>query len=205
MTVGHAHMAAMDSDPPPQAPMPDAIPPDAPVPDAQAPDAPVIVIFGAAVRPDGQPSRVLRHRIQAALRHGATLPGAIYLPTGGQGRFGPPEAMVMRDALLAGGVPAGRIRVEPTAGDTVASVRAVWRMLRGAGHRGPVLVATSAYHQPRCLLLCRLAGLAARLCPPPPESASRTLWRRWYWRLREVPALPYDAAIIAWLRLTGRM
>jgi len=30
-------------------------------------------------------------------------------------------------------------------------------------------------------------------------------WRRWYWRLREVPALPYDAAIIVWLRLAGRL
>lgn len=188
-------MAAMDREPPPEPPVPAIL----------SPNAPVIVIFGAAVRPDGQPSRVLRHRIQAALRHGATLPGVIYLPTGGQGRFGPPEALVMRDVLVAGGVPPGRIWVEATARDTVASVRAVWRLLRDAGHGGPVLVATSAYHQPRCLLLCRLAGLAASRCPPPPEPASRTLWRRWYWRLREVPALPYDAAIIAWLRLAGRL
>jgi hypothetical protein len=34
-----------------------------------APDA-IIVIFGAAVRPDGKPSQTLRHRVEAAARFG---------------------------------------------------------------------------------------------------------------------------------------
>jgi hypothetical protein len=26
---------------------------------------------------------------------------------------------------------------------------------------------------------------------------------RWYWRLRETPALPYDALLMVWLRARG--
>ncbi len=69
----------------------------------------------------------------------------------------------------------------------------------------PVFVATSAYHLPRCLLVLRLAGVAARACPPPPLPASNSRLMRWYWRLREVPAIPYDAALVVWLRLSGRL
>ncbi len=164
-----------------------------------------IIVFGAAVRPDGQPSAVLGQRIAAAYRCGQRWSRPLFIPTGGQGRHGPPEAWVMRDALLALGVPADRIWTEDTATDTLSSVRAVRTLLRARGHDGPVRVATSAYHLPRCLMLCRLAGIPARACPPPPEPASRRFWRRWYWRLRELPALPYDALLVLALRLAGRL
>jgi uncharacterized SAM-binding protein YcdF (DUF218 family) len=164
---------------------------------------PVIVIFGAAVRPDGQPSATLRRRVEAAAALGRGLPGAIYIPTGGIGRHGPAEAAVMAALLRELGVDAAAIRPEPTAHDTVSSVRAVRRML--AGHRGIVFAATSAYHLPRCLLLLRLAGLAARPCPPPPAPAAAAWRKRWWWRLREVPAIPWDAAFVAWLRAAGRL
>lgn len=164
-----------------------------------------IVIFGAAVRPDGQPSAVLAQRVGAASRLGQFRTRALFIPTGGQGRHGPPEAWVMRDALIRLGVSPDQIVIEDTATDTLSSVRAVRRLIRGLGHTGPVHVATSAYHLPRCLVLCWLAGIMARACPPPREPASRRFWRRWYWRLREVPALPYDALLILTLRLTGRL
>ncbi len=70
---------------------------------------------------------------------------------------------------------------------------------------GPVYAATSAYHLPRCLLLLRLAGISARRCPPPPVRASASLALRWFWRARETPALPYDALLILWLRVVGRL
>lgn len=164
---------------------------------------PVIVIFGAAVRQDGQPSRTLRVRVEAALALGARLDRPIYLPTGGIGRFGDAEAAVMARLLRAAGVAESDIRPEPTAHDTVSSVRAVRRML--ADHRGPVHAATSAYHLPRCVVLLWLAGLTARPCPPPPALAAAAWRKRWWWRLREVPALPWDAAFVVWLRVTGRI
>lgn len=153
-----------------------------------------IVIFGAAVRPDGTASETLRRRVEAAMVFGAGLPDALYLPTGARGRHGEAESAVMAALLEQAGVAPGRIRQEPTGTDTLSSVRACAALLRGMGHAGAVFAATSGYHLPRCVLLLRLAGFEARAVPPPVAAAA---WRqRWYWRLREVPAIPYDAALM---------
>lgn len=164
---------------------------------------PVIIIFGAAVRPDGQPSGAMLDRVRAAFRLGERLQDVQYMPTGGVGRHGPAEADVMAALLRDRGVPHGRIRTEPTGTNTLSSVRACAELLRG--HRGPVYAATSAYHLPRCVLLLRLAGLQARACPPTWGPASGNTQKRWYWRLREVPAIPVDAALMAWFRLRSRL
>ena len=164
-----------------------------------------ILIFGAAVRPDGQPSDTLRRRVQAALDHARTHPDTLFIPTGAVGRHGPSEASAMAGLLRQSGVPTNRILMEETGTDTVSSVRAILRLWREQGLSGHVMVATSAYHMPRCLTLLCLAGMAAHPCPPPPVPASTSGWKRWYWRLREIPALPYDASLILWLRLTGRL
>jgi uncharacterized SAM-binding protein YcdF (DUF218 family) len=158
-----------------------------------------IIIFGAAVRPDGSPSPALRRRVEAAARFGAQRPDALYLPTGGQGRHGEAESTVMARLLRELGAAPARILEEPTGTDTLSSVRACERLLRDLGHAGPVFAATSRYHLPRCLLLLRLAGVQARPVPIGPSAGDR--WtRRWYWRLREVPAVPYDAALMLWHR-----
>jgi uncharacterized SAM-binding protein YcdF (DUF218 family) len=169
-----------------------------------APDA-VIVIFGAAVRPDGRPSTVLRRRVFAAARFGATLRAPLYLPTGARGRHGPPEAAVMAALLRRLGIAPERIVEERSGIDTLSSVRAALLLLRARGIAAPVYAASSAYHLPRCVLLLRLAGLRARACPPHRAPAAQRLGQRWYWRLRELPAIPYDAALLLALRITGRL
>jgi len=165
-----------------------------------------IVIFGAAVRPDGSPSTTLRRRVEAAAAFGETLaPSPLYVPTGGRGRHGPAESTVMAGLLGARGVPPARIAEEPTGTDTLSSVLACVRLLRGHGHDGPVFAATSFYHLPRCVLLLRLARLPARAAPAPLGPAGQAWHERWYWRLREVPAIPYDVALMLWVRLRGRV
>lgn len=159
---------------------------------------PVIIIFGAAVRPDGQPSGALRGRIEAALETGRGLVDPLYMPTGGQGRFGRPEADVMADVLIDNGVAPEAIERERTATNTMRSALACAQLLGGS--RAPTYVATSAYHMPRCLLLLRLAGVRARSGCVPPGPASRSWRKRWLWRLREVPAIPVDAALMLGLQ-----
>jgi uncharacterized SAM-binding protein YcdF (DUF218 family) len=168
---------------------------------AAGPDA-VIIIFGAAVRPDGSPSPTLRHRVDAAVRFGRRFGNPLFIPTGARGRYGDAEAVVMARQLMAAGYPADAIQFESTGRDTLSSVRAVRRMLPPGA---PVHAATSAYHLPRCLLLLRLAGVRANACPPPAVPASTRWTLRWFWRLREALALPYDALLVAWLRVTGRL
>jgi uncharacterized SAM-binding protein YcdF (DUF218 family) len=159
----------------------------------------IIVIFGAAVRPDGAPSATLRGRVAAAADLGTRFADPLYLPTGAKGRRGASEASVMARLLRQSGVSPERILLEETGTDTLSSVRAVARLLAGGI---PVYVATSGYHLPRCRLLLRLAGIAAFACPPPP--ASTGFWQRWYWRLREAAAIPYDAILGLLLCLRGR-
>jgi uncharacterized SAM-binding protein YcdF (DUF218 family) len=169
--------------------------------EARTSDA-VIVIFGAAVRPDGNPSETLRHRVRAAARFGARFARPLFIPTGGKGRYGDAEATVMARLLLEAGFPHAAIVKEETGTDTLSSVRAVIPLI---ARQTRVYACTSAYHLPRCLVLLRLAGIAARPCPPPPVPAASTRWLRWYWRLRETPALPYDALLMLWLRATRRV
>ena len=163
-----------------------------------------IIIFGAAVRPDGSASPTLRRRVEAAARFGARLADPLYIPTGAQGRFGPAESHVMSELLQSLGVPAGSIVEEPTGTDTLSSALASAALLRRLGHAGPVLAATSRFHLPRCLLLLRVMGLPARPVPIGGSAGAEGWRRRWYWRLREVPAIPYDAGLALWHRLRGR-
>ena len=166
----------------------------------------VIVIYGAAVRPDGRASTALRRRVQTAFAFGRFQAEAVYVPTGGVGRHGPSEASVMARMLVSLGVPAANILLEETGTSTLSSTRAVLRLLRAHGqHTRPVYAASSAYHLPRCVVLMRLAGLDAWACPARRGAASRQFAKRWYWRLRELAALPVDAAVMLALRVSGRV
>lgn len=164
---------------------------------------PVVIIFGAAVRPDGLPSGAMRLRIAAALETGRRLTDPLYMPTGGQGRYGRPEAEVMADALVDAGVSRGSIEVESTATNTLGSALACAKLLGRSKRRA--YVATSAYHMPRCVLLLRLAGVRARPGHIPGVPASQRWSKRWFWRLREVPALPVDAVLLVIARLRQRL
>ncbi len=158
-----------------------------------------IIVFGAAVRPDGSPSPTLRRRVEAAHGFGRQLRGALYVPTGAIGRYGPSEARVMAGLLRGLGVDGAAIRMEETATNTLSSALACARLLRH--HSGPVYAASSAYHLPRCLVLLRLAGCPARACPPPQDP---DLLRGWYMRAREAVALPVDVALMLVRRRINR-
>jgi uncharacterized SAM-binding protein YcdF (DUF218 family) len=142
-------------------------------------------------------------RVAAAVSFSSRFVAPRFVPTGAVGRHGPSEASVMAALLEARGVSAERILLEETGTDTLSSVRAVAALLRRRRIAAPVYAATSLYHLPRCILLLRLMGVPARAAIPPSVPAGTRWWRRCYWWLREVPALPYDAALALFLRLRG--
>ena len=154
------------------------------------------------MRPGGRPSTTLVLRTEAAAAFAARFAEPLFVPTGAVGRFGPSEASVMAALLESRGVPASHILLEETGTDTLSSARAVAALLRRRDSGGPVFVASSLYHLPRCLLLLRLLGVRAHAAVPPMVPAATHWWRRCYWWLREVPAIPYDAAL-AMLRRLG--
>lgn len=160
-----------------------------------------IVIFGAAVRADGSASGSLRRRCDNAVRHGGVGPaGPLFLPSGGVGRHGPAEALVMRDILIEHGVAASRILLECEARDTLDTVRLCTRLLRPRPELRHLRVATSSYHRLRCALLFRLAGFD---CQALPCASDRPYlgWAKWLrYCLKELIATPWDAAWLLWHR-----
>ncbi|AQS87160.1 hypothetical protein AA101099_1088 [Neoasaia chiangmaiensis NBRC 101099] len=163
-----------------------------------------LIVFGAAPLPDGQPSEAMRRRVAAALHFGRHDPDIRFLLTGGiarrQRRSGPSEAAIMADLLVRDGIGRDRIDLEPMARDTFDSARYCGAFLRGIGYFGPLYICSSAYHLPRCRMLMRLSGWRTVAVKAAPASSGR-IWRAWYWRLREVPAMMWDAMLMVHHRL----
>jgi len=157
-------------------------------------EPPLIVIFGAAVRADGRPSAALLRRIGYGLEAAGAHPEASVLCSGGVGRVGPSEASVMIDLLARSGLTPGRLIADEASLDTLQSVAATARL---AGVRGsPFVVACSdGYHLPRIRLM--LAVLGVRSVAGPRSGPRGARLHRLAMALREIPAIPYDVALVA--------
>ncbi len=162
-----------------------------------------VVIFGAAVRPDGEPSVTLRRRIEGAFARGHQLTRPVFLATGGTGLCGPAEAIVIRDTLIGLGAAENRIVVEDRSDDTLSSVLNCAAILRRQPSIGRVYVCTSGYHIFRCLVLFMMMGIRA-LPVSVSDDRSALGWLKWvYLRCREIAAIPYDVVLLAMQLLTG--
>ena len=155
-----------------------------------------LVVFGAAVKEDGTASGSLERRVRGALDFARSAAQPCFIATGGQGRYGPPEAWVIREMLLAAGVAPDRILIEDQARDTLESVVLCSKLLSQRNDVEFVVPCTSRYHLPRCALLFRLAGFRVEVPPMPEESQylGRAKWARYL--LKEVIAIPYDALLL---------
>jgi uncharacterized SAM-binding protein YcdF (DUF218 family) len=143
----------------------------------------LIVILGAAVRPDGLASAALRRRIEGGRRLAVAHPDTLVFCSGGVGRYGPSEASIMAERLTAGGVARERLILDEESLDTLQIGR---RRLAGA------IVCTDSYHTPRARLI--FAALGVPSLDGSVKSGPRQMgWPAWWkMRLREIPAIPYD-------------
>ena len=117
-----------------------------------------VIVLGMALE-NGEPTRDLICRVDAAEAYGLEHPDARLYLTGGKTTPGAPsEAEVMRSLLRERGFPALRIRTETKATSTVENFRNVSRMIDPSA---PVLVVTSNYHMARALRIAREAGFTA--------------------------------------------
>lgn len=163
---------------------------------------PVVIILGAAVLPDGQPSPALRRRIMAGLawaeRQGSQ---PMFLVTGGVGDFPPSEADVMAGVLTEHGVEPSRIILEQRAKTTLGSVALCRDMLREYPPSTPVYLCSHRYHLPRASLSFRAAGVEIAGIIAAVDDGRETGLRRWvYQRLREAPGMVFDTAVALGLR-----
>jgi uncharacterized SAM-binding protein YcdF (DUF218 family) len=164
----------------------------------------VLVVFGARVRPPGVPSPVLLRRLEGAVAAGEACRDPLYLVMGGEGGSGPPEADVMAQVLRERGVAPARILRERRSRDTLEQARRVAAILADMRGVGRVLVCTSPFHQPRCVLLLRMLGVRAERAAMPGDRAGLGLRRLVYFIGREAIASFWDGLLLACLIVLRR-
>ena len=118
-----------------------------------------VILLGCQVYADGTPSPQLELRLEAALKTYREHPRLI-IACGGQGPKEPaPEGQIMRDWLIAHGVPEGDVIAECESENTRQNLKFAKALLpEDVNH---VTVITSDYHLPRALTLARDLGLSA--------------------------------------------
>lgn len=154
-----------------------------------------IVIFGAAVRPDGRASPSLHRRALYGAQAARDRPEDLVFCSGGVGRHGASEASIMAGILVEAGVEARRLVLDEESRDTLQNVVAAARFIHRQQLDGAI-VCTDAYHAPRARMLFAALGVSSS---PGPIAPGRTGTRRRYWlgmRLRELVAYPYDFAVV---------
>jgi vancomycin permeability regulator SanA len=117
----------------------------------------VAIIFGAGIRPNGQPSRILAERIQAAVELYQLGIVEKLLMTGDNSEVNYDEVTVMRDYAIARGVREEDITRDYAGFRTYDSC---YRAKQIFGVEHAVLV-TQSYHLPRAVYSCRQLGIEA--------------------------------------------
>lgn len=161
-----------------------------------------IVILGAAVWEGGVPSPTLMRRsgFAAELYFDGHFDRVI--PSGGLGRHPPSEAAVMRDILVAKGIPEDRIILDESAKTTIDTARFLGEWIR-THPDWRIEVVTDGYHALRTRIALGAYGVrakvrAVRATEPSPRPV--LLIKQW---LRELLAIPYYLLIFAGVRLKG--
>ena len=164
---------------------------------------PLIVIFGAAVGPDGRASPALLRRVGFGLEAAAEHPEAPIFCSGGVVRPGPSEASLISKELLKAGIDPERLILDEASRSTRQNVEAaVAQAIRG-GHPY-VVVCSDVYHLPRIRMLLRLAGMASRPGPSSRGAARPPMLHGWGMSAREALAIPHNLATVLARRARGR-
>nr|WP_297171934.1 YdcF family protein [uncultured Agathobaculum sp.] len=133
--------------------------------DPAAAQADYLLVLGARVNPDGQPSAALAARLDTAYDFMQAHPDVIAILCGGQGDNEPrPEAEAMYEYLTDKGMDGSRLMLEDESSNTIQNI-ANARTLIGEGHRTAVV--TSDYHLARARMLMERGGLDACGIPAP--------------------------------------
>ncbi len=146
--------------------------------------AQVVVVFGAEVHRDGQPSVCLVDRVRTAAQlYKAGLARRLIM-SGAQGANEPlNEVAVMRTLAIGFGVPAAAIALDPKGYNTAATVRDTVPLFRSAGY-GSVAVVSDFFHLPRVKLAYQRFGYDVITVP----SHARRIPQTTQLVVREIPA-----------------
>lgn len=121
--------------------------------------ADVGLVLGSKVEFNGQPSARLAARLDRALELYRLGYFPYVITSGGFGKEGYDEAVVMRDYLVARGVPVDRVIVDGLGDNTFASAKNTRRIARERNFRS-VMVVTQYFHISRSRLALRRFQIA---------------------------------------------
>ncbi|MEM8751019.1 MAG: YdcF family protein [Pseudomonadota bacterium] len=149
-----------------------------------------IVVLGAAVWPNGQPSPTLERRaLEAASQyHAGSAP--VIIGSGGTGEHPPSEAEMIARLCVENGVPVDCVLEEAQSTTTMENALYSGQILR-LQNATKILVVTDSYHLPRALMCFRSLGFAADGAAPDRRYSAIPIRKlAWQW-LREAIALPF--------------
>jgi uncharacterized SAM-binding protein YcdF (DUF218 family) len=150
----------------------------------------VVIVLGAAVCAGGKPSPILVDRVRHAVTVFKAGRADKVIVTGGLGRHPPPEAHLMRDLAVAGGIPERYVIVEDHARNTFESAAFCSKIMHGQGW-STALIVSDAYHLPRSVFTFRRFGVSA-IGSATPRRANASGGLKWlYLCLREMAAVPW--------------
>jgi vancomycin permeability regulator SanA len=118
------------------------------------------LVLGNKVEPDGTPSLRLRARLDRTLELYRAGSFPLVIASGGTGKEGFDEAVVMRDYLVAGGIPHHRVILDSAGNSTWLSAANTAAMMKQR-KLGSVLVVSQYFHLPRSRPALQRQGVAA--------------------------------------------
>lgn len=116
-----------------------------------------LIVLGAKVEADGQPSKALKRRIDAAAEYLMENPETLVIASGGMGTDEViPEAHCIRNELIKLGIDENRILVEDKSTTTSENMAFSMTLMEEGAAVG---VVTNNYHVYRAVLLAKHAGM----------------------------------------------
>ena len=157
-------------------------------------DTDAIIVLGAQVLPNGEPNRILKTRLEMAIDAYAQNPRPV-ICCGAQGTDEPaPEGTVMREYLIARGIPQTDVQAEIHSFNTYENLSNA-KALLDAGAK-TVLIVTSDYHVARALWIAGDKGLMAY------GAGSPTCWK---WRFKNHTKEALSWVKYLYMKITGQV
>jgi len=149
--------------------------------------ADVIVVLGASVLPNGEPSRALKRRVLAGVKAFNEGRGSYLIVSGGPLKHATPEAVVMANIARENGIGDEVLLVEPEARNTFENARLAGELMEAAGMKS-ALVVSDSWHLDRALWCFGYCEIEAEGYPVPADLHPDPTWRRAVNGIREAMA-----------------
>lgn len=162
--------------------------------------ADVIVVMGASVLPNGEPSRALKRRVLAGVKAFNEGRGSYFIVSGGPLKHATPEAVVMANIARENGVSDDVLLVEPEARNTFENAQFSGELMQAAGLKRALIV-SDAWHLERALWCFSHYEIEAEGYSVPVDLHPDPAWRRMINRFRETAAREKYRWLLAFKRV----